>query len=367
MPPVNFVHVFIQFAGRKKFSQLWKFSSMNQPFLSWIYWNQRCCTPSRERHLAEGLLHPLAAYILVSKGMGSADKHLVLNAGKKSDFYLGQWAWHIAILILLVGFLFAGILARLVENWWTDPDFSHGFFVPAFAFLVIWQRRRQLAAIPIQPSWFGLIVTAGSLGLMIVGVLGAELFLQRSSFVLLLMGLVIHFLGWNWFRALLFPLTCLFLMIPIPSIIYNRIAFPLQLLASKLAASILSVAGVPILLEGNVIQLPNMMLEVVEACSGIRSLVSLITLAVIYGYLLEPHLIRRTLLVLSAIPVAVLANAFRVAGTGLLGHYWNPDKAQGFFHTFSGLVVFVISLVLLFSLHGVLRMLEGVGKRRRPS
>lgn len=299
--------------------------------------------------------------------MSFADKHLVLDSGLKSWLHFRQRVWHIVVLFLLIGFLFAGILARLVENWWNDPDFSHGFFVPAFAFLVIWQKRRQLAEIPIQPSWFGLIVIAGSLGLMIVGVLGAELFLQRSSFVLLLMGLVIHFLGWNWFRALLFPLACLFLMIPIPSIIYNRIAFPLQLLASKLAAGILSFASVPVLLEGNVIQLPNMMLEVVEACSGIRSLVSLITLAIIYGYLLEPNLIRRTLLVLGAIPVAVLANALRVAGTGLLGHYWNPDKAQGFFHTFSGLVVFMISLLLLFSLHGALRGLEGVRKRRKLS
>ncbi len=299
--------------------------------------------------------------------MGHPGKHLVLNSGAEYGLSLRRWIWHVVVLTLLVAFLFANVLSRLAENWWNDPDFSHGFFVPAFVAFVIWQRRRQLAEIPVQPSWFGLVVVAVSLGLLIVGVLGAELFLQRSSFVLLLVGLVIQFLGWGWFRALLFPLACLFLMIPIPSIIYNRIAFPLQLLASKIAAAVLSVAGVPILLEGNVIQLPYMMLEVVEACSGLRSLVSLITLAIIYGYLLEPNLIRRTLLVFGAIPVAVLANALRVAGTGLLGHYWDPDKAQGFFHTFSGLVVFVISLLLLFSLHGGLRMLESAWKQRRPS
>ncbi|MCL6480341.1 MAG: exosortase/archaeosortase family protein [Firmicutes bacterium] len=276
-----------------------------------------------------------------------------------------RWVWPAALLALLVGFLYADVLARLVRDWWNDPDFSHGFFVPAFAGFVIWQRRHQLARLPLQPSWLGLAVIGGSLCTLIVGVLGAELFLQRSSFVLLLTGLVIHFFGWSWFRALLFPLACLFLMIPIPSILYNRIAFPLQLLASEIAATVLAVLRVPVLLEGNVIRLPYMMLEVVEACSGLRSLVSLLTLAVIYGHLFEPNLFRRAVLVLGAVPVAVLANSMRVAGTGLLGHYWEPEKAQGFFHTFSGLVVFLISLFLLFALHGTLHVLQGWWSRRK--
>ncbi len=298
--------------------------------------------------------------------MSTVTEHWVASeSGRPLD--LRRWVWPAALLALLVGFLYADVLARLVRDWWNDPDFSHGFFVPAFAGFVIWQRRRQLAQLPLQPSWLGLVVIAGSLCTLIVGVLGAELFLQRSSFVLLLMGLVIHFFGWSWFRALLFPLACLFLMIPIPSILYNRIAFPLQLLASEVAATVLAALRVPVLLEGNVIRLPYMMLEVVEACSGLRSLVSLITLAVIYGHLLEPNLFRRAVLVLGAVPVAVLANSQRVAGTGLLGHYWEPEKAQGFFHTFSGLVVFLISLFLLFTLHGTLRMLEGGwGRRKTP-
>lgn len=272
-----------------------------------------------------------------------------------------QWL-RISLLVLLLVALYADILQRLVVQWWTDPNFSHGFFVPAFSAFVIWQKRRELVALPREPSWAGLPVVAGGLGVLIVGVLGVEMFLSRFSLVILLSGLVIFFLGWAYFRALLFPLTFLLLMIPIPSIIFNQIAFPLQILASQLATSFLELVGVPALRLGNIIQLPVMTLEVVEACSGIRSLVSLTTLAIIYGYLLEPQWLRRTALAISAIPIAVIANALRVAGTGLLGQYWSPDKAEGFFHTFSGWLLFVVSLLLLFSLHG---MMKFVGRRQR--
>jgi exosortase len=263
--------------------------------------------------------------------------------------------WPVLLLLVPILWLFAAILTRLASDWWNDPNFSHGFFVPLFGAYVIWQSRKRLATLPIEPSWFGLVVIAGAMATVIVGVLGAELFLSRSAFVLLLMGMVIYFLGWRWFRELLFPLACLFLMIPIPAILFNQVAFPLQLLASKIASVLLGLFGVPVLREGNMIYLPHMALEVVEACSGIRSLVSLVTLAIIYGYFMDRGFVRRALLALGAIPIAVLANALRVMGTGLLGHFWDPEKAEGFFHTFSGLVIFSISLALLFSLHGLIR------------
>lgn len=272
--------------------------------------------------------------------------------------------WSLALLLVPVVWLFAAILARLVSDWWNDPDFSHGFFVPLFSAFVIWQSRKRLAALPIEPSWFGLAVIAGAVATVIVGVLGAELFLSRAAFVFLLAGMVIYFLGWRWFRELLFPLAFLLLMIPIPAILFNQVAFPLQLLASKIASALLGLFGVPVLREGNMIHLPHMALEVVEACSGIRSLVSLVTLAIIYGYFMDRGFVRRALLALGAIPIAVLANALRVMGTGLLGHFWEPEKAEGFFHTFSGLVIFSISLALLFSLHGLIRFF---GSRRERS
>ncbi len=268
-----------------------------------------------------------------------------------------RW-WQLGTLALLTGFLYHSILSRLASDWLNDQNFSHGFFIPAFSAWVIWQDRRRLASLPIRPSWFGLVTMAGALGMLIVGVLGAELFLSRSSLIFLLAGSVIYFLGWGHFRALLFPWACLFLMIPIPAIIFNQIAFPLQLLASRFASSILSLLGVPVLREGNVLQLPAMSLEVAQACSGIRSLMSLGTLAIIYGYLFESRTYPRILLVTAAVPIAIVANGLRVVGTGLLVHYWDPARAEGFFHTFEGWVIFVVSLAMLFSMHGLMRWIE---------
>ena len=270
----------------------------------------------------------------------------------------GAFGLRLVVLGVLIGFLYYDILARLATDWWIDPNFSHGFLVPVFSAFVVWQERKQLAALPDKPSWFGLAVIAGALVVLIVGVLGAEFFLSRSSLVLLIGGLVICFLGWGHFRAILFPLAFLFFMIPIPVIVFNQIAFPLQFLAARLGSSLLDLFGVPVLREGNVIQLPTMALEVAQACSGIRSLMSLGALAVIYGYFLETRNFRRVILALAAIPIAIVANGLRVMATGMLGYYWDPDKAEGFFHTFSGWVIFIISLALLFSFHAMLRWAE---------
>jgi exosortase len=195
-----------------------------------------------------------------------------------------------------------------------------------------------------------------SLGTLVLGVLGAELFLSRVSLIMLLVGLVLFLQGWGMLQALLFPLAILFLMVPIPSIILNQITFPLQMLASKLSAWILPFLGVPVLREGNVINLPAMPLEVADACSGIRSLLSLTCLAVMYGYLLEKRMGIRVILALASIPIAVAANGLRIVGTGLLVQYWDPEKAEGFFHAFSGWLIFVVSLLMLFAVHRLLVM-----------
>jgi exosortase len=263
--------------------------------------------------------------------------------------------WQIAILAGLSLWLYAPTIIHLVSQWWHDPNFSHGFFVPVFAAFVIWQERERLTRLKPQPSWFGLLVLALGLCVLIVGQMGAELFLARFSLLLLLTGMIVLFWGWRLFQAMLFPLAFLLLMIPIPSIVFNQITFPLQILASKVAAGVLPILNVPILREGNVINLPVMALEVAEACSGIRSLMSLVTLAIIYGYLMEKRVAMRWVLVLSAIPISVAANSVRIIGTGLLVQYWDPDKAQGFFHTFSGWLIFVVSLIMLYLLHALLR------------
>jgi len=173
--------------------------------------------------------------------------------------------------------------------------------------------------------------------------------------------MVIFLYGWPMLRATVFPLAFLVLMVPIPSIVLNQITFPLQIFASKLSAALLPLLGVPVLRAGNVINLPAMPLEVADACSGIRSLLSLTCLAVMYGYLLEKRIGIRVLLALASIPIAVVANSFRIVGTGLLVQYWDPDKAEGFFHAFSGWLIFVVSLLMLFALHRLIT----TGERRK--
>ena len=259
--------------------------------------------------------------------------------------------WQGTLLVLLILWLYSSILFHLAKQWSNDANFTHGFFVPAFSLFVLWQDRQRLARTPREPSSWGLLITAFALCVLVVGVLGAELLLSRISLLLLIAGLLILFRGWSLFRAVLFPWAFLFLMIPLPAIVFSQITFPLQILASKLAALLLPLLGVPVLREGTIINLPAMPLEIAEACSGIRSLLSLATLAIIYGYLAESRIWVRVALALAAIPIAVAANSLRIVGTGLLVQYWDPEKAQGFFHIFSGWLVFLVSLAMLFLLH----------------
>jgi exosortase len=282
----------------------------------------------------------------------SLEKHHFMPWWKKPA------AWRGTLLLALTAWLYGPILGRLVNQWWSDPNFSHGFFVPAFTAYVVWQDWAHLRAIVPAPSNWGLPVILLSLLTLIVGVFGAELFVSRMSLLLLIAGIVIFLRGWATLRAVLFPLLFLVLMVPIPAIVFSQITFPLQILASKLSAWLLPLLGVPVLREGNVINLPAMPLEVAEACSGIRSLLSLTTLAIMYGFLLEKKIGIRILLGLASIPIAVAANGLRIVGTGLLVQYWDPDKAEGFFHAFSGWLIFVVSLVMLFVFHRFLGLLE---------
>jgi exosortase len=275
--------------------------------------------------------------------------------------------WQTAVIAGLLLWIYGLTLAHLAAQWWKDPNFSHGFFVPLFSAFVLWQERSRLTAVSPRPSWWGLLFLGSGLCVLLVGQMGAELFLSRLSLLIVLAGLIVLFLGWSFFRAVLFPWAFLLLMIPIPAIIFNQITFPLQLLASKVASTSLPWMGVPVLREGNVIVLPAMALEVAEACSGIRSLMSLMTLAIIYGYLVERRVSVRVLLALASIPIAVTANSFRIVGTGLLVQYWDPEKAQGFFHEFSGWLIFVISLAMLYLLHGVIRIFAHEGDEGEKS
>jgi exosortase len=287
----------------------------------------------------------------------------VTSVQPQSRSQLRGLAWQGIALFPLIAWLYAGVIPHLVRDWWNDPNFSHGFLVPLFSLFLVWQDRKRLGEMPVRPAWFGLLVMAGAMVVLIVGTLGAELFLSRSSLIFLVAGLIIYFLGWAYFRALLFPVAFLFLMVPIPAILFNQITIPLQFLASQMSSALVAELGVPVLRQGNIIQLPGMTLEVAEACSGIRSLMSLTTVAVIYAYFQESKFLPRALLSVSAVPIAVIANGLRVTGTALLAYYWNKEAAEGFFHNFSGWLIFVLSLLMLFSLQG---LMGWVRRRRKP-
>jgi exosortase len=248
---------------------------------------------------------------------------------------------------------YAPVLWRLVRQWDADPDMGHGFFVPVVAGFIAWQKRHELLALTPSPNWWGLaVVLYGALQLCIA-TLGAELFLARTAFVISVIGIVLLLGGTAYVRLLAFPLFLLFFMIPIPAVIYNSITFPLQILASRVSTEALNVMQIPVLREGNVLELAEQKLSVVEACSGIRSLLSLTFLSLVYGYFFESKIWMRVVLFLATIPIAIVANASRVTLTGVLTEY-KPELAVGFFHTASGWVIFMVALAILLAVHQIL-------------
>ncbi len=264
-----------------------------------------------------------------------------------------------ALVLVLVAFgvLYRDVAVQLVRDWSSSEDYSHGFLIVPIALYFVWERRSRLSAAVPRPSKVGLLLLLASVAALVVAVLGAALFVQRLSMLGVLAGLVLYLYGWRHLRILAFPIAFLILMIPIPRILFNQIAFPLQLLASRFGELALNVVGIPVLREGNVITLSNTSLEIAEACSGIRSLVSLLTLAIVYGYVFDGRTWARVAIALASVPVAIAANGVRVAATGVAAYYYGPEAAQGVIHTFSGWLVFVVAVVLLAAIQqGIARL-----------
>ena len=266
-----------------------------------------------------------------------------------------------ALAALTASFVLAyhDVLFWLADDWELDGNYSHGWLILPLAAYLAWERREHLSALPLRPSRWGLAaLVCGVIGLA-AGTLAAETFVARISLVLSIVATIWYTCGAAHVVALRFPLAFLLLMIPIPDIIFNRIAFPLQLIASDLGAQSLAATGIPVFREGNVINLARLNLDVAEACSGIRSLISLFTLSLLYGYFVEPRAAIRAVLVLATVPVAILANGLRVAATGFAAHFYGAQAAEGFFHSFSGWLVFLVAGVALLALRQVLTLILG--------
>jgi exosortase len=263
--------------------------------------------------------------------------------------------WYLVLLLPLLAAVYATIMPGMALQWMEDPNYSHGFLVPLIAGYFVYRSRRELASAVVRPSFWGLPVIIGSLALLVVGIAGTEYFSMRSSLVFLLAGMVLYLFGRDVFKILALPIGFLLFMVPLPYIVYDAIAFPLKLFITKVSVFALKAMGVIVWREGNIIMFPETILEVADACSGLRSLVSLAALAVAMAFLTQKTTIKRLLLILSAIPIAIVTNMLRVIVTGFLAQYYGAAAAEGFFHEFAGMAVFVVAMVLLFVVGTVLR------------
>lgn len=283
--------------------------------------------------------------------------------------------WRSLAISAALVFVYGFVLVKLGHDWWTDENYSHGLLIPFVIGYIVWTQREHFKAESARPGMIlgGSLVILGLL-MLFAGTAGAELFMQRISLVPMLAGIVIYFWGYRLLKLLLVPFALLVLAIPIPTIVFNKVAFPLQLFASRCAVWAMSFWGIPVLRQGNVIELlprgarQTRKLEVVEACSGIRSLMTLLTLAVVFAYFTYPRPTdgngdnggrfawlksyawwRSAIIVASAVPIAIFTNAMRVSGTGILSHYYGTEVADGFFHSFSGWAIYVVAFLMLFA------------------
>jgi exosortase len=270
----------------------------------------------------------------------------------------------VVCLIGAFALLYGRLLVDLSKIWSTDANYSHGLLILPLVGYFVWTRREALAATERKPSAAGLVLVLVSLAVLLVGTAGVEFFLMRTSALGVVIGSLLFLAGWRWLRVLAFPIALSLLLVPLPPVVFYQIAFPLQLLATKFGVSILQLTHIPVLREGNVILLSQTTLEVTEACSGIRSLLSLFALAVLYGYFATPKNSQRIVIALSSIPIAIVANGLRIAGTGIAAQYVGPGAATGFFHTFSGWTVFMTSFVMLLAVGHALKLLPSIAATR---
>jgi exosortase len=278
----------------------------------------------------------------------------------------GKHAATAIILVVGVLWLYRDVMSSLVRQWASDDNYSHGFLIIPTALYCAWERRDLLSRLTPRPHVIGFVLVLLSLLVFAMGVLAAERFLAQMSLVGVVAGAILFVWGSAHLRALAFPLALLPLMVPLPTIVFNEIALPLQLVASRIGESAIAAVGIPVIREGNILELPNLTVAVAEACSGIRSIMSLLTLAIVVGYFMGRSTGARIAVVIAAIPIAIAANAVRVAGTGMAAHWVGRRAAEGFFHGFSGWMMFVVAFVALIAVQALANRTAGWSWHRRP-
>jgi exosortase len=302
-------------------------------------------------------LDPKIALAVKSQGSGRSNVNNKTWEKSPSVAVLGTVTWFAALSLgALVMIMYAPVLSSLARQWWNDPNYGHGFFVPVFAGYILWSQRARWYAVPFRPNNFGFAIMVFAIGLRVLGMLGAELFMARLSLLILISGMVMFLAGSDALRSISFPIGYLLFMIPLPAIVYYQLTLPLQLWASRLGATGLVALGIPTVRQGNLLFLPNCTLNVVEACSGIRSLLSLLAAVVAYGYLAEASAWKRMVLAAASIPIAIAANGLRLIATGVLSYFFGPSADSGVVHLALGLCSFTLAFLSILLVHKVLRL-----------
>jgi exosortase len=251
------------------------------------------------------------------------------------------------IFITAFGFLYWNTVFEMVKDWYIDENYSHGFLIPVISGYFFWQKKDILKSVAASPSTSGLFILISGIGIYLIGYLSGEQFTMRFSMLIVLAGAIVFTYGIEFFKAVSFPVSYLLFMIPLPYLIYDSVAFPLKLLVSKVSVEFLSLIGILVMREGNIIHLADTTLEVADACSGIRSIISLLALSTAIAYVTQKGWIKRLILILLAVPIAVFVNSIRVIVTGILAEKYGAKAAEGFFHEFAGLVIFGLAIFIL--------------------
>ncbi len=268
---------------------------------------------------------------------------------------LRTYRFELLVLVLLLGAVYHSIVYEMILDWKKDDNYSHGFLVPFIAAYLAYMRKNDLLAAVVRPCNAGLAVIAMGLGVLFLGWLATEYFTMRTSLVIIMAGSVLYLLGLEVFKILLAPLCYLLLMVPIPYIIYDAAAFPLKLFVTKVSVLSMKALGIVVWQEGNILMFPNITLEVADACSGLRSIMSLLALGAAYAFVLHSTTRDRVILILSTLPIAVFTNCLRVIATGILAQYYGSAAAEGFFHEFAGMFVFGAAVVMFVALGSSLK------------
>lgn len=274
-------------------------------------------------------------------------------ARERTRVYASAIWFETAVIAALIVILYSEIIPDLVSDWWTQPALSYGLLIPPMALYIASLRRNITFAIPAQRSWSGCWLVAFSCLVFLAGSLSAEFFLSRISLVILLAGLVWTFWGWARLRTLAFPFLLLATMVPLPQLVYNSLSAPLQLFASSVATDLAQALGVTVFRDGNIIHLAHVSLGVAEACSGLSSLSAMVVASLLLGFLASASMVGRILLLVSSVPLAIAVNVVRVTGTAVLADY-QTDFALGFYHAFSGWLVFLVGLAALWAFSKIL-------------